>query len=306
MADERNCERPRQSSIGLRVCCLALAQTLLACGGPSVSGSEGTNVFGGPERVSIQGYDGHAMEPFITRDGRYLLFNNLNHPSENTDLHWAERIDDVTFRYRGLISGANTPLLEGVPTMDRDGVLYFVSLRSYEQTFSTIHRATFAGGSVSGVDLVPGVSRAQAPMVNFDVDVSPDGSTMYFVDARFGNAGPETADLVVAERRGDSFERMSGSADMMRNVNTSDLEYAACISGDGLALFFTRLKNGLTGEAVIFMATRTSLTAPFEKPLRLTAIDGFVEGPALSPDEQSLYYHRRIGDRFVIYRVTRR
>jgi hypothetical protein len=32
---------------------------------------------------------------------------------------------------------------------------------------------------------------------------------------------------------------------------------------------------------------------------------GFVEGPTLSPDEKSLYYHKREGGVFVIYRVTR-
>jgi hypothetical protein len=30
-----------------------------------------------------------------------------------------------------------------------------------------------------------------------------------------------------------------------------------------------------------------------------------VEGPTLAPDEKSLYYHKREGDRFVLYRVTR-
>src|ERR671926_14237 len=34
--------------------------------------------FGTPQRVTIRGYDGEAMEPFITRDGRYLFFNNRN------------------------------------------------------------------------------------------------------------------------------------------------------------------------------------------------------------------------------------
>ena len=275
---------------------------LAACGGP-VASVPGTTVFRNPERVTIDGYDGHAMEPFITRDGQRLLFNNLNHPSENTDLHWAERVDDLTFRYRGVITGVNTAALEGVPTMDRDNALYFVSPRSYEQTFSTIYRGVFADGAVSGVELVPGISKQQPGMVNFDVDVSPDGGTLYFVDSRFANGAPETADIVIAERRGAGFERLSD--EIMRNVNSVDLEYAACISADGLTLFFTRVKKGLTGDARIFMATRTSLTAPFARPLRLTAIDGFAEGPALSPDEKSLYYHRRDGDRFVLYRVTR-
>jgi hypothetical protein len=43
--------------------------------------------FSGPRAVEIVGYRDHAMEPFVSRDGRYLLFNNRNDPSENTDLH---------------------------------------------------------------------------------------------------------------------------------------------------------------------------------------------------------------------------
>ncbi len=60
------------------------------------------STFGNPQRVTIQNYNDHAMEPFITRDGRYLLFNNLNQPSVNTNLHYAGRIDDVTFEYMGI------------------------------------------------------------------------------------------------------------------------------------------------------------------------------------------------------------
>src|SRR5262245_43242683 len=92
---------------------------------PAVAAGE----FADPQPVAISGYQGHAMEPFISRDGRYLLFNNLNDPSENTDLHWAERVTPLSFRYRGKIEGANTDALEGVPTLDRNGTLYFVSPR---------------------------------------------------------------------------------------------------------------------------------------------------------------------------------
>jgi hypothetical protein len=40
-------------------------------------------------------------------------------------------------------------------------------------------------------------------------------------------------------------------------------------------------------------------------PRRIQAATGFVEGPTLSPDEKSLYYHKRESSLFVIYRVTR-
>ena len=90
--------------------------------------------FGAPQRVTIRSYNGDAMEPFITKDGQYLLFNNRNDPSTNTNLHFAVRVDGLTFQYRGEIKGVNTPVLEGVPSLDRKGNLFFVSVRSYINT----------------------------------------------------------------------------------------------------------------------------------------------------------------------------
>src|SRR5262249_14243166 len=110
--------------------------------------------FGSPERITIRGYSDHAMEPFITRDGRYLFFNNSNDPSVNTNLHYAERINDLAFEYKGEVAGVNTQALEGVPTMDKNGVFYFVSTRSYMETLSTIYRGRFSGGAVTGVKIV--------------------------------------------------------------------------------------------------------------------------------------------------------
>jgi hypothetical protein len=37
----------------------------------------------------------------------------------------------------------------------------------------------------------------------------------------------------------------------------------------------------------------------------VTAIDGFVEAPTLSPDGRALYYHRLEADRFTIWRTER-
>jgi hypothetical protein len=50
----------------------------------------------------------------------------------------------------------NTPALEGVPSMDRNNVFYFVSTRDYNQTLSTIYPGTFADGVISGVEWVSG------------------------------------------------------------------------------------------------------------------------------------------------------
>jgi Tol biopolymer transport system component len=284
------------------------AVLLVACARPASQSELSTRLFDHPQRVAVEGYDGDAMEPFITRDGRYLLFNNLNDPSVDTNLHVAERIDDLHFRYRGELRGANTKALEGVASMDRDNRLYFVSTRSYEQSLSTIYRGRFADGAVGEVEIVPGVSRQQRGMLNFDVEISPDGSMLYFVDARFGRSGPETADIVIADRAGAGFVRRPDSERLMRNINTPALEYAPSISADGLMLLFTRFRPGpfgIGGEIGIYVAERAALSEPFEAARRLEALDGLVEAPSLSPDERAIYFHRKDGARFVVYRAVR-
>jgi Tol biopolymer transport system component len=265
-----------------------------------------SRLFDRPQRVTLRGYDDHAMEPFLTRDGRYLLFNNLNEPAANTNLHFAERIDDLTFRYRGEVKGVNTAALDAVATMDRRGTLYFVSTRDYEKTYSTIFRGSFVDGQVTRVELVPGVSRRERGMINFDVDISPDGETLYFVDARFGRSGPETADIVIAERRGAGFERRRDSAEIMKLVNTGDLEFAPCISADGLTLLFTRARIGLAGGSLaIFVTQRKSIGEPFGPPMRLEALEGYVEAPTFSVDERAIYYHKKEDGKFRIYRASK-
>jgi hypothetical protein len=286
---------------------LALALLLIAAGGgceKAEAPGPQPGDFANPQRVTIQGYTEDAMEPFVSRDGQYLFFNNSNDPTVDTNLHWAERINDLTFQYKGEIGGVNSTKLEGVASMDRNGVFYFVSTRSYDQTASTIYRGSFDNGTVTGIDLVPGVSTSTPGIVNFDAEISPDGKTLYFVESRFSASGqPQTADILITTWNGSTFVWDSNSATIMEEVNTSqNLEYAPAISASGLELFFTRLEGS---SPVLYAATRTDTSSPFGAPQRIQAATGFVEGPTLSPDEKSLYYHKKEGSLFAIYRVTR-
>lgn len=297
---------------------------LLLIGGTNLSG--GTNIthplkqlddclmaeeytaFSSPEPVSIRGYTDDAMEPFLSADGQILFFNNRNDPDVDTNLHAAYRIDDTTFAYVGTLEGANSPALDGVPTVDKHGVFYFVSTRSYSRTLSTIYRGRFADNQVSDVQLVDGISRNQAGIINFDVEISADGQTLYFVDGRFGQGPmPEAADLVIAVRHDEGFERLENSAELLRNVNTEQLEYAAALSADERELFFTRVDQNQTPVPLprIYRTIRDQQDAPFQCPQHVIGITGFVEAPTLSPDGLSLYYHRLAGDAFRLYRVTR-
>lgn len=244
------------------------------------------------------------MEPFLTRDGRFLFFNNSNDPRVNTNLHWAERVDDLTFRYRGELQGVNTSFLEGVASMDRDNTFYFISNRSYDTTASTIYRAVFHDGSLSTIELAPGISVAKPGIVNFDAEITADGKTLYYVESRFDrNAQPQTAAILIAKKTTSGFERIDDSTRITAAVNTVGLNYAPATSVSELELFFTRL---IGNQAAIYITKRTSARAPFDPPRRIAAITGFAEAPTLSPDEKSLYFHKKDGAQFVIYRVTRR
>ena len=280
--------------------------------GPWISGQTGAvgrealdRSFVHPERVTIEGYEGDAMEPFMSRDGSLLLFNDRNEAPNDTKLHWAERVDDVTFRYRGPVEGVNTPAIEGTPSLDRDGNLYFVSTRSYAQTLSTVYRGRWNAGAVSDVALVPGTSRLVPGWVAFDVEVSADGQTLVLSDGFFdGGAVPRRAALTLARRAGAGFERLADQSSLA-NLDWAGLTYAAGLSASGRELFFTRVAPGLFAEPSIWVAARAAIDVPFDSPRRLAAVTGFVEAPTLSPDGLSLYYHRRDGDRFVLERVTR-
>ena len=287
---------------GLTAARLALALLVAACA-PQKAPEAEYRAFGAPQRVTIRGYGGDAMEPFISRDGRYLFFNNSNDPKVDTNLHYAERVDELTFDYRGEIKGANSTALDGVASMDRAGNFFFISTRSYAQSLSTLYRGRFANGALTGVELVPGVSLQRHGMVMFDAEVSPGGEVIFVVDGEFrGGPLPRSADIAVAVRDGTAFRRHPASAEFMRNVNTPALEYAPAVSPDLLELFFTRVSGG---QLAIYRAARSSRDEPFGIPERVAAITGFVEAPSLSGDGRSLYYHRRDGERYVIYRVAR-
>jgi hypothetical protein len=82
--------------------------------------------FGSEIEVTINGLLFDAMEPFLSPDGNYLIFNNLN-DGINTKLYYATKINDSTFNYAGELTGTNqttAPHLDAVAGMDTNGNFY--------------------------------------------------------------------------------------------------------------------------------------------------------------------------------------
>ena len=109
-----------------------------------------SNLYANPKRIELSGYDQDAMEPCISLDGKYLLFNNNN---ERPDMHIfaAKRVAETRFQLLGEVSNihlVNNPPngdeREQTPSLDRENNLYYVSPYSYRRDFRTVYAAASA------------------------------------------------------------------------------------------------------------------------------------------------------------------
>jgi hypothetical protein len=254
--------------------------------------------FATPQPVTIEGYADHAMEPFIARDGQTLFFNNRNDPARETELYWASRVDDTRFRYRGRIASANSPELDGVPSLARDGTFVFVSPRAFADRHATLWTGRWRDGQVSHLAL----------RFNMDAEIAANGERLYFTDNIWGILAPRTSDLRVAVRENGAFRRAPEFDHWFARVNTPNaIEFAPATSEDERELYFTRLTTRFlqAPRFEILVATRASADAPFGAPERIPTLTGYVEAPTVAPDG-ALYFHAKIGDRFRLMRSAQR
>jgi hypothetical protein len=255
------------------------------------------------EPVRIEGFDDEAMEPFLSRDGKFLFFNSRN-DELNANIQFAEATD-TGFVYRGVLPGTISYDLDAVPTMARDGSFCFVSPRDYRRTRVSVLCGTFDGKKVNNTQPQPTLATERMGRLIFDVELSADGRTMIFAEGTYsGGPVPDEADLYIATLEQGGYRRVKDGRKLFANINTSDLEYAPALSEDGLELFFTR-PSGIWpfSQPKIFRARRATPDEPFGKPEELK-IDGFVEGPSVA-DDGTLYFHKKVDGRYQIWRQPR-
>lgn len=283
---------PALSAMCLTVAILAAAPAVAAPPAPK-----------GPEPVRINGFQDEAMEPFLSRDGKFLFFNSRNDVA-NTNIQFAEATDQG-FEYRGVLFGTISFDLDAVPTMSRDGRFCFVSPRDYRRTRVSVLCGDFDGKKVKDTLPQPTLATERNGRLIFDVELSADGKTLIFAEGTFsGEAVPDEADLYIATLGPGGYVRTHEGRRIFANINTSELEYAPALSEDGLELFFTR-PSGIWpfSQPKIFRARRATTDEPFGIPEELK-IDGYVEGPSLAADG-TLYFHKRVDGRFEIWRQPR-
>jgi hypothetical protein len=262
--------------------------------------------FDAPQPVTIRGYNGHAMEPFITRDGTALFFNSRNGPQDQTDLFWAARIDDATFAFRGPVEGANSEALDGVPSLSSNGRFAMISPRAFDTRQATIWTGVWNGSAVTSLRLETALSPGRPPRFNMDAEIASDGARLYFTDNIWAPVMPRTSDLRLAVRENGRWRRAPEADRLFARVNSSALEYAPATSADEFELYFTRLTRPFLQppRLEIMVATRRSLADAFSAPTHIGAVRGFVEGPTVAPDG-AIYFHMKVNDHHRIMRSPR-
>lgn len=267
-------------------------------------------------KVEIKGYDDDAMEAFISRDGRYLFFNSMNTKvgwfakGGGKDIFYAEKINNYTYQFKGAVKPINTDAVEGVPTMDRDGNFYFVSTKAYKpNNLVTVYHGKFQeDGTVVDIRPVPELSLNQSGWLNMDSEISADGQTLYSTQSYFerGANMPSKSYFFYALKDGDKFVPQADSDDIFKTLNKDEIVYGITVSSDELEVLYTRLLwDKKRFESL--RATRPNKNTPFDEPEIIHTITGFSEAPALSEDEQRIYYHKKAGaGRFDIHVLHRR
>ncbi len=265
--------------------------------------------FGSEIDVSINGLSFDAMEPFVSPNGNYLFFNNVN-DGINTKLYYATKINDSTFNYVGELLGANqtvAPHLDAVADMDANGNFYWTSTRNYPTELENLFHGTFNAGIVSAIERVQGDFNMNIPgWLVMDHGISLDGQFLYFSNARFNDTeciGPCETTLGIAQKENTStFNTLPNSASILQNINDANyIYYAPCISSDNLELYYTRyLKGTITPNTVfeICVAVRNDVQSQFSIPSVLFSdmLLNLIEAPTLTVDKNTIYYHQRTVD----------
>lgn len=265
--------------------------------------------FGDEIEVTINGLSFDSMEPFISSDGNYLFFNNLN-DGINTKLFYATKINDSTFNFAGELTGTNqstVPHLDAVADMDSEGNFYWTSTRNYPVELDNVFRGSFNLGKVIDIERVHGDFNMNTPgWLIMDHGISLDGQFLYFNNARFDDAncqGPCETTLGVAQKiNASTFNTLPNSVSILKNINDVDyIYYAPCISSDNLEIYFTRYLKGQIISSTVFeicVAIRNNSTDQFSIPKVLFSevISDLIEAPTLTTDKSIIYYHRKITD----------
>ncbi len=283
------------------------------CEKASILNPDIVSEFSNEQKVTITGYSSDVMEPFISKNGNFLFFNNLQGVN-GKELYYAERVNDTTFEFKGEIQGVNSTDVDGNPTMDEQNNFYFISTRDLNTGIKTIYSGVFNNGIVTDLHQINGTINIPTPSwINMGVEISKNGNTLFASNAKFniGENFPHKGNIRFAIKSGNEFNIPSDETDILANINTdAAIQYAGELSVDELELFYSQVTLSSPPVFKLYYAKREHTNGIFGNPISISEPfegnpNAFVEGPSLSNDGKRLYYHKLDSDVFSIFMLSR-
>jgi len=185
----------------------------------------------------------------------------------------------------------NSSAYDGFPSISADGLtLFFVSRRpggqgDYDLWLTT--RDTKHADWGTPMNLGPTVN---SPAADSSPSISPDGLSLYFSSMRPGGSGWHDVYVMTRATKEDDW---GTPVNLGATINSSVHDSTACISADGLLLFFNSGRPGGLGLRDLWVTTRPAVGEPWGPPLNLGAPlnTAYAEWcPTISPDGLSLYF----------------
>ena len=269
--------------------------------------------FSDEKKVIITGYKSDAMEPFISKDEKYLFFNNETGDSSK-NIYYAEKINDTLFDFKGEVKGVNTVSVDGNPTMDASYNFYFISTRNLDIENKTLFGGKFENGTVTNLKVIEGtVNIRDLYRINMGTEISENGNLMYVSSAKFNveEDFPNEGDIRFAVKENNVFNIPDNESYILQNINTdTSIEYAGELSANELELFFSQVTLSDPPVFKLLYAKRDNINKAFGIPISINEpfknnVNAFVEAPSLSKDGKRLYYHKLENDTFCIFMITR-
>lgn len=173
---------------------------------------------------------------------------------------------------------------------------------------ATIWMGRWSGEAVTQLDLVTQLRPGAPPRFNMDGELSASGARFYVTDNHWALVGGlRTSDIRLSIRERGRWRRAPEFDAWFAAINTSEaLEYAPATNEAETELYFTRLTRPFfrAPRFETFVAVRRDPTHPFGAPVRIEALQGYVEAPSVAPDG-ALYVHAMRDGRFTIMRSAR-
>jgi len=290
--------------------------------------------WGNTQRVYLDGFtwsDAQAMEPFLSRDGRYLFWNSRN-VGVNTTLFYGYYDGDGYVKYADRLTGeanGRVPHLDAVPSMDLKNNFYWVSTRNYPQDIQNLQQGKFesftggvpraspvAGNFYIGPDYVHNVT-----WIVMDQEINAKGNVLFYVNAQFSippKANPEFSNISLAVMGRDGiFREHNDSVRIMSNVNqhlgSEYLRYGPSSWGPNEDELYLTIRAGKRGSA-LYVSKKDVHSGVYGVPQEIQLQSrSFIEpeAPTISLDGNTMMYCRldcvsKEGCRYYrIYQMTR-